>query len=40
MIGGGVTSTMTLSAEKFLSDTVKFPMSYDLFFFVVMMIND
>ena len=40
MTGGGVTSTMTLSAEKFLSDTLETPMNADLFFFVVMMIND
>ena len=36
---GGVTSKMTLSAEKFPSDTVKIPMNTGLFFFMVMMIN-
>ena len=36
---GGVNSSMTLSAEKFPSDTVKKTMNAGLVFFVVMMIN-
>ena len=34
MTRGGVTSTMTLSADKFSSDTVKIPMNSGLVFFV------